>query len=96
MTAKKIARKAAKKTGKPAGSDASAHATSDVLAGSPNAYPPGFSNPATRALQNIGITRLSQLTTMRENDIAALHGMGPKGVKVLNAALQAQGKSFRA
>lgn len=69
--------------------------TDDVIAGPPGANPPGLSNPAVRALHHIGITRVSELAKHRESDIAALHGMGPKGIVVLKAALKAQGKSFR-
>ena len=68
---------------------------SDVISGPPKAYPPGISNPAKRALNNIGVTRLSELTTHREEDLAGLHGMGPTGIKALKAALKLQGKSFR-
>jgi hypothetical protein len=85
----------AKKGAKSSTSKAVAAVTSDTLAGAPAANPPGFSNPATRALRAIGVTRLAQLTEHRESDIAALHGVGPKGVEVLKAALKAQGKSFR-
>ena len=69
--------------------------TSDNLAGPPKANPPGLSNPAMRALKNIGITKLSELTQHREEEIARLHGMGPTGLKALHAALKSQGKSFR-
>jgi hypothetical protein len=84
MTAKKAAKKSS-----------FGAANSDTLAGAPAANPPGFSNPATRALRAMGVTRLSQLTEYRESDISKLHGVGPKGVAVLKAALKAAGKSFR-
>lgn len=108
MTARKLAEKVAKKiTENPAKRARKTAVTkaarpvpgttaSDILAGSPAANPPGFSNPATRALRNIGVTRLSQLTEHRESDVAGVHGVGPKGVKVLKAALTAQGLSLRA
>lgn len=70
--------------------------TDDTISGPPTAFPPGMSNPATRALRSIGVTKVSELVGHREADVAALHGMGPTGVKALKAALKAQGKSFRA
>ena len=68
---------------------------SDLIAGPPKANPPGLSNPAKRALLSSGVTRISELTKHREDDLAALHGMGPTGIKALKAALKSQGKSFR-
>ena len=69
---------------------------SDLIAGPPKANPPGLSNPAKRALNNIGVTRLSELTRHREEDLTQLHGLGPTGIKALKAALKSQGKSFHA
>jgi hypothetical protein len=57
-------------------------------------FPPGLSQPALRALFHAGYTRLAQLTKVTEKEIAALHGMGPKGIRMLKEALQARGKSF--
>jgi hypothetical protein len=57
-------------------------------------FPPGLSQPALRALFGAGYTRLRQLTQATEKEIAGLHGMGPKGIRLLKAALEAQGKSF--
>ena len=56
--------------------------------------PAGLSNPALRALATIGITRLDQITAHRAKDILNLHGMGPKGIRILRAALAEQGKAF--
>ncbi len=56
--------------------------------------PAGLSNPARQALATIGITRLDQLTNHRAKDILNLHGMGPKGIRILREALAEQGKSF--
>ncbi len=55
---------------------------------------PKMSAPAHRALAGAGITRLDQLTTMREADIAQLHGMGPKALRELREALAAKGLKF--
>jgi predicted flap endonuclease-1-like 5' DNA nuclease len=56
--------------------------------------PPHISGPANRALDHAGITTLEQLATWTERDVAALHGMGPKGVRMLRAALAELGLSF--
>jgi hypothetical protein len=56
---------------------------------------PKISNPATSALATIGITRLDQLPAYRANDILALHGMGPKGIRILREALAERGLSFK-
>ena len=55
---------------------------------------PRIGRPATRALASIGVTRLAQLTTMREADLLALHGVGPRAVAILRAALAERGQSF--
>ncbi len=59
-----------------------------------NDFPRGVSQPALRALQGAGYTRLEQLTTVTEADLLKLHGMGPKALGVLRDALQARGLSF--
>ena len=50
--------------------------------------------PARRALAGAGITRLEQLTQRHEDDIARLHGMGPKAMSQLREALAAKGISY--
>lgn len=57
-------------------------------------FPPGLSQPALRALAGAGIVKLSDLTKITEAQLAALHGMGPKGVRVLREALAAEGQRF--
>ena len=57
-------------------------------------FPAGLSQPALRALAGGGYVRLEQLSKVREADILRLHGMGPKGVKLLRRALADQGLSF--
>jgi hypothetical protein len=59
-------------------------------------FPAGLSQPALRALFHAGYTRLNQLTKATEKEIADLHGMGPKGVRILKEGLAAKGKSFAA
>ena len=55
---------------------------------------PAIGNPARRALSSIGVTGLAQLTTYREGEIAALHGVGPKAIRILRQALADEGLSF--
>ncbi|MEU8305947.1 DNA-binding protein [Actinomadura sp. NPDC048955] len=52
--------------------------------------------PARRALAAAGYGSLTQLARAREDDIVALHGMGPNAMKTLRQALQEHGLSFRA
>ena len=57
-------------------------------------FPPKLSRPAQRVLAGAGYVRLAQLTTVREADLAKLHGMGPKALAQLREALAARGESF--
>ena len=58
-------------------------------------FPPGVARPALRALDRLGISRLEDLARFTEAEIAALHGMGPKALSALRAALATRRKSFR-
>jgi mannose-6-phosphate isomerase-like protein (cupin superfamily) len=55
---------------------------------------PKLSAPARRALSAAGYTRLDQLTQVSESDVSELHGMGPKAIDALRAALGQRGLSF--
>lgn len=55
---------------------------------------PKTSEPAQRALTAAGVTQLDQLTTLRAADVAKLHGVGPKVIRILREALAAEGLSF--
>ncbi|MBP6785943.1 MAG: hypothetical protein KA170_00040 [Candidatus Promineofilum sp.] len=68
--------------------------TSDKIDGTIYGFPPGMSQPSLRALLGAGHTRLEQLTTVAAADLLALHGMGPKGIRLLREALAARGLSF--
>ena len=61
-----------------------------------DAFPPGMSGPSLRALHTAGVRSLDDLTRWSERDLAALHGMGPKALGVLQAALRERGLHFRA
>lgn len=55
---------------------------------------PKIGQPATRALAQIGCVRLDQVATMSERDLLALHGVGPKAVRILRDALAERGMAF--
>ncbi|MBL8933987.1 MAG: DNA-binding protein [Archangium sp.] len=59
-------------------------------------FPAGLSAPSLRALEAAGIRSLRDLAGWRAADLAKLHGLGPKGLAVLSAAMKRQGISFRA
>ena len=52
-------------------------------------------NPARRALLEIGITDLKQLTKFSEAELLKLHGVGPKAIRMLREALAGRGLAFR-
>lgn len=60
------------------------------------AFPAGLSGPALRALASAGIRSMDDLACHTVPDVAALHGMGPKGLEVLREALRRDGRDFRA
>jgi DNA-directed RNA polymerase alpha subunit len=68
----------------------------DKLAGSvKELLPAGLSQPALRALAGAGYATLDQLAKVREADLAKLHGMGPKGIRTIQEALQQRGLSLQ-
>ncbi|MFF2089192.1 DNA-directed RNA polymerase subunit alpha C-terminal domain-containing protein [Paenibacillus sp. NPDC058174] len=54
-----------------------------------------ISQPARRALRGAGITTLEQLAEWSKRELLGLHGLGPKALPELNAALSAKGMSFK-
>lgn len=56
---------------------------------------PKIGAPATRALASIGVTRLEQVTGHSESELLALHGFGPKALRIIKESLVAQGWSLR-
>lgn len=58
--------------------------------------PRGIGKAATGALVHAGYARLAQLTKLTERYVADLHGVGPKAIGVLRAALAERGLSFKA
>lgn len=60
-----------------------------------DAFPPGLARPALRALHAAGIMNLRQLSKATEQDVAALHGMGPKALALLSAGMKANKLRFK-
>lgn len=56
--------------------------------------PGKVSRPALRALDEAGITTLGQLAALSEKELLKLHGVGPKGVRILRQALEQEGLTF--
>jgi hypothetical protein len=55
---------------------------------------PRLAAPARRALEAAGLASLESLARVTEKDLLALHGMGPKAVYTLRAALKERGMNF--
>lgn len=53
-----------------------------------------FAAPAQRALEAAGFTNLEKLSTAREAEVKALHGIGPNAVKKLKELLSKHNLSF--
>jgi hypothetical protein len=65
----------------------------DRPAGAPTADDLPFTPtaPARQAFALVGLVRLDQFAGRRQRDLLALHGVGPKAIRMLNAALAARG-----
>ena len=55
---------------------------------------PPIGRPATSALVEAGIGTLAQVAACSRSELLAMHGMGPKAIRILEDALQAQGLRF--
>jgi predicted flap endonuclease-1-like 5' DNA nuclease len=55
---------------------------------------PPTGRPANSALLAAGITTLAQVAAYSRRDLLALHGVGPKAVSILAAALAEHGLAF--
>ena len=56
---------------------------------------PRIGAPATRALTAVGVTRLSEVAAWTEAELLALHGVGPRAVRILAEALAERGLALR-
>jgi predicted flap endonuclease-1-like 5' DNA nuclease len=52
---------------------------------------PKIGAPATRALNNAGYTSLRQLASVPRAELARLHGMGPKALRIIEDSLAEHG-----
>lgn len=50
-------------------------------------FPREIGQPATRALLNAGYTQLAQLKGVPDKELTALHGFGPKALRILREKL---------
>lgn len=55
------------------------------------ALPKGIGRPATGALEHHGVSLLEDVTRLSESELLALHGVGPKAVRVLKSELAQHG-----
>jgi predicted flap endonuclease-1-like 5' DNA nuclease len=55
---------------------------------------PRIGAPATRALAAVGVTRLSEVASWPAADLLALHGVGPRAIRLLREALASRGMSL--
>ncbi len=56
---------------------------------------PKTSQPAQRALEGVDVYTLEDLSGWTERDVLALHGMGPKAIRILREAMAERGLAFR-
>lgn len=69
----------------------------DVDAGKVPAHsdlPREIGRPATRALLGAGLVTLADVATRSREDLLAIHGVGPKAITILAAALEERGLQF--
>ncbi|QBE47956.1 hypothetical protein [Leucobacter triazinivorans] len=55
---------------------------------------PRIGRPANSALLSIGVSTLREVSEMRRSELLALHGVGPKAVRILETALAEAGLAF--
>lgn len=57
-------------------------------------FPRGLGQPALQALAVANLTTFARVATRSEAQLLTLHGMGPKGVRILRDALKLRGLNF--
>jgi uncharacterized protein YdhG (YjbR/CyaY superfamily) len=70
------------------------HTEDEMTGATNNMFAERLAAPARRALANAGVTSLDQLSSFREDEVRAWHGMGPKAIDQLRQALAEGGMSF--
>lgn len=61
----------------------------------PTEYPQAIGRTARRALALSGYTTFAQLKQVTAKELLAIHGVGPKAVRLLQAELEARDSGFR-
>jgi predicted flap endonuclease-1-like 5' DNA nuclease len=61
----------------------------------PTEYPHEIGTTARRTLALNGYTTFDQLTRVSQAELLALHGVGPKAIRILTEHLAERGLSFR-
>ncbi len=56
---------------------------------------PRIGAPAIRALASTRVTRLEQVEGCSRSELLALHGFGPRALRLLEEALAARGEALR-
>jgi predicted flap endonuclease-1-like 5' DNA nuclease len=56
---------------------------------------PYISAPASRGLAEAGVSSLEDVAKMTEKELASIHAMGPKGIRILKEALKQSGLSLK-
>nr|WP_208002130.1 DNA-directed RNA polymerase subunit alpha C-terminal domain-containing protein [Macrococcus goetzii] len=56
---------------------------------------PKISKPALRALDSIDVKTLEDVTKYSEAELLALHGFGPKAIRILKEIMDEQGLKFK-
>lgn len=56
---------------------------------------PKISKPALRALDSINVKTLEDVTKYSEAELLALHGFGPKAIRILKEVMEEQGLKFK-
>lgn len=57
-------------------------------------FPRGIGAPATRALTGAGYRSFRELAGIPRTELAALHGVGPKALRIIQEALESHGESL--
>ncbi|WP_053205322.1 hypothetical protein [Jiangella muralis] len=60
----------------------------------PTEYPHAIGRTARRVLALHGYTRYDQLTSVTPTQLLAIHGVGPKSIRILTEELAARGLAF--
>lgn len=60
----------------------------------PTEFPHGIGKVATRELALNGYTTYEQLTRVPATELLAIHGIGPKAIRILGEELAARGLAF--